>query len=63
LQSLARKVPDIPDFLDRAENAFDIIMENRKTINTHQYEKKSFKTHIGFASGIVVIFIATILLI
>ena len=36
LQSLARKVPDIPDFLDRAENAFDIIMENRKTLNTHQ---------------------------
>jgi ubiquinone biosynthesis protein len=63
LQSLARKVPDIPDFLDRAENAFDIIMENRKTINTHQYKKKSFKTLIGFTSGIVVIFIATMLLI
>jgi ubiquinone biosynthesis protein len=63
LQSLARKVPDIPDFLDRAENAFDIIMENRKTINTHQYKKKSFKTLIGFTSGIAVIFIATMLLI
>jgi ubiquinone biosynthesis protein len=63
LQSLARKVPDIPDFLDRAENAFDIIMENRKTINNHQYKKKSFKTLIGFTSGIAVIFIATMLLI
>ena len=63
LQSLARKVPDIPDFLDRAENAFDIIMENRKTIDAYQYKKKSFKTLIGFTSGIAVIFIATMLLI
>ena len=30
LQSIARKVPDIPDFISRADQAFDLIVKNEE---------------------------------
>ena len=63
LETLARKVPDIPDFLVRAESAFDIITENKKISKNNQSNKNSFKSLIGFTSGALVIFIAFMLLI
>ena len=38
LRSLARKVPDLPDFLTRAENAFEIIVDrNSKKDSKEKY--------------------------
>jgi ubiquinone biosynthesis protein len=63
LQTLARKVPDIPDFLDRAESAFDIIVENKLTSEARKNGRKNHKTLLGMASGIIVILLSAILLI
>ena len=34
LQSIARKVPDIPDFISRADQAFDLIVKNNEEDKT-----------------------------
>jgi ubiquinone biosynthesis protein len=63
LETLARKIPDIPDFLDRAEGAFDIIVENKLSSDNNKSRRKSRKNLLGIASSAIIIFIAAILLI
>ena len=63
LETLARKIPDIPDFLDRAEGAFDIIAENKLSSDNNKSRRKSRKNLLGIASSAIIIFIAAILLI
>ena len=53
LRSLARKVPDLPDFLTRAENAFEIIVD--RSIKKDNKEKYFLRT------GIVIIIIIGII--
>ena len=63
LETLARKIPDIPDFLDRAEGAFDIIVENKLRSDNSKSGRKTRKNLLGIVSSAIVIFIAAILLI
>ena len=63
LQALARRVPDIPDFLDRAENAFDIIVENKVAIKTDNKKRKTSKILLTLASGLIAIMVISNLLI
>ena len=53
LQSLARKVPDLPDFISRAENAFEIIIDHKENKNSNG------KYMLG--SGVIVIVILAII--
>ena len=39
LETIARKVPDLPDFIDRAEAAFDIIVNREENIKKSDYSK------------------------
>ena len=63
LQALARRVPDIPDFLDRAENAFDIIIENKVALKNNNKKIKSSKILLTLASGVIALIVTSILLI
>ena len=63
LQALARRVPDIPDFLDRAENAFDIIIENKVALKNNNKKTKSSKILLTLASGVIALIVTSILLI
>ena len=63
LEALARKVPDIPDFLDRAEGAFDFIAESKLKFDADKIRRKSRKSLLGITSGAIVILITAILLI
>ena len=63
LEALARKVPDIPDFLDRAEGAFDFIAESKLKFDADKIRRKSRKNLLGITSGAIVILITAILLI
>jgi ubiquinone biosynthesis protein len=59
LQSIARRVPDLPDFINRADAAFDII------VNKEESNKTSDNSKIYFlGSGVVLlVFIGLIVLI
>ena len=59
LRSLARKVPDLPDFLNRADTAFDIIVTREENV------KKPMRGSIYiFGAGIIIIlFLGSIALI
>ena len=63
LQALDRRVPDIPDFLDRAENAFDIIIENKVALKNNNKKIKSSKILLTLASGVIALIVTSILLI
>ena len=59
LQSLARRVPDLPDFISRADAAFDII------VNKEENSKASDNSKIYFlgSGGALLILIGLIVLI
>ena len=53
LHSLARKIPDLPDFLTKAENAFEIMVDNSN--------KKESKEKYLLRTGLVIIIIIGII--
>ena len=42
LQSIARKVPDIPDFISRADQAFDLIVKNEEDKTPKNRDSSSY---------------------
>ena len=42
LQSIARKVPDIPDFISRADQAFDLIVKNEEDKTPKNRDNSSY---------------------
>ena len=59
LRSLARKVPDLPDFLNRADTAFDIIVTREENIK----KPMSGSIYIFGAGIIIILFLGSIALI
>ena len=57
-QSIARKVPDIPDFISRADQAFDLIVKNEEDKTSKNRDSSSYVIGgVALVVGIMLTFV------